>query len=545
MKTKKKPHLDLLIKSDLRKLSEAIERIKSTYTPELVIALCGPIGSPLREVSEALEKILKVKYGYEVLPPIKLSKKIEDNCGKAPKEAFDRYKYLIDKGNDLREKYHPAILAGLAVAEIAGKRELARVKDGSPRYKSIRRCHIIDSIKNEDELRLLKLVYGGMLYTIGVFAHRDTREANLEAKPMRKDQVHQLIDRDSGEEIANGQTVSKIFPEADFFLVADSGTDNPVKEKIERFLEIIFQTNESIETPTIHERAMYLAASSAVNSACLSRQVGACITDKDGVVISVGWNDVPKKGGNLYHCESKNDSGGDNRCFKDKYEGGKCFKDFENIEITSKISQKLLKSFKEKIRLLEEKAPLFKEKTPLLTEEDMQEIISNALIMEKTGVKDLIEFSRSTHAEMHAMIIGAQMSGNKMVGGKLYSTLYPCHPCARHIVVAGIKEVYYIEAYPKSKAVKLHKDALQEKLDASDPHEKVLILPFDGVAPNRYLELFRMKPESRKYGYKDGDKIGKKKIVSPKTVLPQHAVTLESLEFLEMNVIEALADKLL
>jgi deoxycytidylate deaminase len=42
---------------------------------------------------------------------------------------------------------------------------------------------------------------------------------------------------------------------------------------------------------------MFYARSAANNSSCLSRQVGASITDKNGNLISTGWNDVPKFGG--------------------------------------------------------------------------------------------------------------------------------------------------------------------------------------------------------------------------------------------------------
>ena len=44
--------------------------------------------------------------------------------------------------------------------------------------------------------------------------------------------------------------------------------------------------------------------------------------------------------------------------------------------------------------------------------------------------------------------------------GKLFSTTYPCHSCARHIVAAGIKEVFYdvaelLKAHPQAKANEL------------------------------------------------------------------------------------------
>ena len=56
------------------------------------------------------------------------------------------------------------------------------------------------------------------------------------------------------------------------------------------------------------------------------------------------------------------------------------------------------------------------------------------------------------HAEMEALLSCAR-SGVSPVGGTLYSTTFPCHNCAKHIVAAGLRRVVYVEPYPKSRAV--------------------------------------------------------------------------------------------
>ena len=80
------------------------------------------------------------------------------------------------------------------------------------------------------------------------------------------------------------------------------------------------------------------------------------------------------------------------------------------------------------------------------------------------------------------------------MGCRLFVTTFPCHYCARHIVAAGIDEVQYIELYPKSKAIKLHRDAITaESLGWQPPSEggtKVLFRPFYGVAPRFYERAF-------------------------------------------------------
>lgn len=46
-------------------------------------------------------------------------------------------------------------------------------------------------------------------------------------------------------------------------------------------------------TPTKIERCMQIAMTAKLNSGCLSRQVGAVVTDSDYNILSLGWNDVP------------------------------------------------------------------------------------------------------------------------------------------------------------------------------------------------------------------------------------------------------------
>jgi deoxycytidylate deaminase len=118
--------------------------------------------------------------------------------------------------------------------------------------------------------------------------------------------------------------------------------------------------------------------------------------------------------------------------------------------------------------------------------------------IKKSRVNDLIEFSRAVHAEMMAIInAGTSGNGQRMRNGKVFVTTYPCHSCARHIVAAGIKEVYFIEPYRKSLARKLHDDTISENYNTTT---HVRVLPYEGVGPSKYVKLFRMTPSGRKDG---------------------------------------------
>jgi dCMP deaminase len=65
-----------------------------------------------------------------------------------------------------------------------------------------------------------------------------------------------------------------------------------LKKAIATYISLI--QHPGLITPTSVERCMQIAHVSKNNSGCLSRKVGAVITDKDFSIKAVGWNDVPK-----------------------------------------------------------------------------------------------------------------------------------------------------------------------------------------------------------------------------------------------------------
>ncbi len=243
----------------VRDMFGAKDTVKSTHTSELVIALCGPIGSPIHKVGETLKRSLESEVGYEKCEIVRLSRIIETHKGKVEGGSeFERIQKLITVGDEFRKDYGSDVLAQLAISEIVIDRQKARSISGEQRFGPRRVCHIIDSIKNQEELEILKLVYRDMLYFVGVYAPLPSREKSLEKRGMSAAQVHTLIDRDSGEELSHGQTVRDTFPQADFFLRIESDTDTFINSRVERFLHLILGTK--VITPQYAETAMYLAA---------------------------------------------------------------------------------------------------------------------------------------------------------------------------------------------------------------------------------------------------------------------------------------------
>ncbi|HKP47026.1 MAG TPA: hypothetical protein VJT50_10525, partial [Pyrinomonadaceae bacterium] len=321
------PRINASAQKNSDTLFNAREELDLTRTSELVLGLCGPIGSDIHPVAKALRDLLRRDFGYEYCEIIRLSEIIREQSSTAsiPAKEYEKLKTLIQLGDDLREKHGNGILAEIAVGKIAYARRQAERNTSKPLHQARRVCHIIDSIKNQEELEILRAVYGDMFYFVGVFSSLEGRVKNLEKRPMAPSEIWELIDRDSGEEVDYGQTVRDTFPQADFFLRTEFDNDAEIETRVERFLHLIL--NSRVLTPSFAEQAMYAAASAAGNSACLSRQVGAALTDALGEIISIGWNDVPKFGGGLYGADPTNDPTGrkDQRCWN--REGGICYND--------------------------------------------------------------------------------------------------------------------------------------------------------------------------------------------------------------------------
>jgi deoxycytidylate deaminase len=489
------------------------ELLEQTHSEELVISLCGFIGTDVHDVANKLKYILENVFSYEV-EIIKLSNYIKHYSPTARSltiglSSYEYHKILIDEGNELRSVHSNSILVELAIQKISFDRLKDRHLTGAKAYKTRRKCYLIDSVKNIEELQLLEFVYRDIHYSIGIFSPIEVRRNNLRIHQQMDDsQIDSLIDRDSGEELAYGQKVRDTFVQSDFFLRLESHVNEVVGKKLERFLHLIF--GSKVITPTIEETAMYQAASAANNSACLSRQVGAALTDENGEVLSIGWNDVPKAGGGLYHTSSKDLLGeNDLRCCNI---GSGCWNDKEKTLMSNELVNILIKDG--------------------LVDESKREELYNKVRNSK--IKSLVEFSRAIHAEMHAIITASQTAGERVKGGSIYITTYPCHNCARHIIVAGVKKVYYIEPYRKSLTTKLHSDAITENESETD---KVVILMYDGVSPARYMQLFKMTPNVRKGS--SGEQID----YNLKDVKPKSTLSLEAIPVLELKVAGELKKK--
>ncbi len=451
--------------------SKAEEALRA-QDPELVIGIVSPVGANRSALTEALEEELR-SYGYEC-EHIRLSEflsrlDLEDLGIELVKEPeARRIETYMNAGTALRRKtQYPDVLAMYSVSEIARLHKDARPQ---PRH-----AYILDSLKHPAEVQLLRAVYEDAFFLVAAYQPESKRHDNLVTDHhCSPDDATHLLKKDQSERDPYGQQTREVFHQADVFVDLSS---EEYAFQIERFLRMVF--GDPAVTPTLDEHAMFLAHATSLRSADLSRQVGAAILSEGGDVIGLGANDVPAFGGGQYWpCEL------DARDIAQKIDSNEIIRNELVIAAVKSIS----------------KACSFTIEDP--SETNLLQLGEEWL--GESGLLDVTEYGRAMHAEMEALLTCAR-SGISVRAGRLYSTTFPCHNCAKHIVGAGISEVIFIQPYPKSRALELHEDAIvlddplaagregRRLLVTRDESEKVRFRHFVGVSPRRFIDLFSIQ----------------------------------------------------
>ncbi len=423
---------------------------------EIIIGLVGAVGTDLSLVTGPLMDRLRIA-GYDTTE-IRVSRDVIPRIVKvdvAGVNEANRITQLMDAGDLARKQSTDnGILASGVAAQIAGKRKSsAKVM---PRH-----AFIVNSLKHPDEVHRLRQIYPRGFHLFGVHPDESVRLHYMKQKGISDQDIVRLVERDQDEHLPYGQRVNDTFHMSDFFVRLDN---NSLKlgNSIVRIFDILF--GNPYATPTFEEFAMFLAFTASLRSADLSRQVGAVVTNGEEI-LSTGANDCPKFGGGLYWPQYDSDI----HAFKDKNDG----RDYVRGEDSNKIEQR---------KIIE--AILEKAKEHGLDCGKLKEVL------EESRIRDLTEYGRMVHAEMEALLSCARNNVNTR-GGQLFSTTFPCHNCAKHIVAAGIERVVFIEPYQKSKAAEFHSDSISVGFSPSP--NTVHFEPFVGIGPRRFFDLFSLR----------------------------------------------------
>jgi cytidine deaminase len=449
---------------------------QAVLKPELFFGLVAPVGSELSRVTEDLERALgEVGYKTETIHIIEQIHEL-DRWKDLPESPLDvRIHKHMDAGNELRRLTDRG--DAVAMLGVGGVRKIRVNLTGDKGIPAANRAYIFRSLKHPAEVKTLRSIYGDGFFLVAAYSPRHRRIEHLSAEIAESHHKFQAADFRAAAELLNqrdeaevgdeaGQDVRDTFPLADLFV--DTSDPAGCRYSVNRFIELLF--GHPYHTPKRGEFAMFHAQASALRSSALGRQVGAVITNCQGDIISVGTNEVPKAGGGLYWCDDEPD----HRDFTLGFD--------TNDKIRANIITEILQHLKDAEWFTEDKK-----------QTDIEALVQLAMtgkkrVLPKTSqVMNVTEFGRSVHAEMAALMDAARR-GAGVSGAILFTTTFPCHNCAKHIVAAGIRSVVYVEPYPKSLAGDLHLDAIE--VNGTGCGEAVNFRPFVGISPRRYFDLF-------------------------------------------------------
>lgn len=221
-----------------------------------------------------------------------------------------------------------------------------------------------------------------------------------------------------------------------------------------------------IITPTAIERNMQFAFTAKANSGCISRQVGAVITDINHSVKATGWNDVAS---GQMPCNLRNI----NDLIEKKNEDH--FSSFEKGDLP-------LETYADEGDFSSQVASHLKE----VNQKGLKG--KNCSFCFKTfhnvfeGKANQVH-TRSLHAEENAMLQLTKYGGQGIKGGTLYTTASPCELCSKKAFQLGIETIIYIDPYPGIATNHILKSGKEEK------HNPRLIM-FQGAVGKAYHKLY-------------------------------------------------------
>lgn len=211
-------------------------------------------------------------------------------------------------------------------------------------------------------------------------------------------------------------------------ILINNRTDNRsyfyLKKNLLRYVSLIM--NPALVLPTPVERCMQVAYTAKLNSGCISRQVGAVLTDSGYHLLSIGWNQQPE--GQL-PCSYRD------LCELYYHESPEGYSDFENDD-NDDLQQKIKGQME---GLFDRKESPFREKgkLPCYCFKDYYNSIQNQRNQVHT---------RALHAEETAFL-NLGPNNERVKNGILFTTSSPCELCSKKAMFLGISKIYYVEPY--------------------------------------------------------------------------------------------------
>ncbi len=353
---------------------------------------------------------------------------------------------------------------------------------------------VIDSLRNSLEIMFFKERYSGFY----MLATKDDKNRikerisdRIEKKGIKEDNIDiikKTLELDAIE-YKTGDYSKGVFSSPDVYNCiqkSDVHILNVKKDEILKDTKEAFYTREEqilkiislmqqpgIVTPSSSERCMQVAVNSKLNSGCISRQVGAVVTDENYSVKSIGWNDVPS-GQTPCNLRNVNDIiDNKNNIHYSNFEFGN---EIDKVDVDFKYKNKEPYKFPNAVKKYFDGHKTDSESLNGKNCSFCFKTIHNHFEGEKNQVH-----TRSLHAEENAMLQISKYGGQGLKGGILFTTASPCELCSKKASQLGIEKVYFIDPYP---------GISEPQILSNNRNKKMQLNQFKGVVGKSYHKLY-------------------------------------------------------
>jgi deoxycytidylate deaminase len=247
---------------------------------------------------------------------------------------------------------------------------------------------------------------------------------------------------------------------SDIHIVHDNSPvvgNSELKRQLVYYIALIL--HPGLVPPYPQERLMQVAYTAKLNSGCISRQVGAVVTNSDYSVKSIGWNTVGK---------------GHTPCSLRSFDYLNHPTDinaFSTFELKDEKFREVVKIFNSLY--------LANNSQRCLNGVPLSYCFKDFYTFLKKGQKNQVH-TRSLHAEENAFLQLAKYGSSGIEGGFLFTTASPCELCAKKAYQLGIRKVYYIDIYP----------GISQDHILSAGEKPVEMIQFRGVIGRAYQSLY-------------------------------------------------------
>lgn len=453
------------IMNDLKKVKTNFEEL-SAIAKDCNSFLEKKENKEKNDTSKYLELILKdiPTFRVELGKALEKSKKILSDELQTWGNNIRVYDSIVAPNDRIQSEHAPSCLARKI------NQFLKLIRDENKNKK--KPTHIaIDALRNPYEVLYFRERYSAF-YLMSINTTEQIRKQKLFEQGYRNDEIN-LLDKREGEKKDfksqyTGLDIDKCIELSDIHITHD-GTEYTNNRKLTNQIitYISLMLHPGLVPPSPIERVMQVAYTAKLNSGCLSRQVGAAVTNEAFSIFSIGWNTVAegqtpcslrslsdlveKEDQTAYSTYEKQDVKFQNyikkvvECYGKNYVGLK----FHNMDVLKGVN--LTYCFKD---------------------------IHNSKHV--TGQIENQVHTRSLHAEENAFLQLAKYGSSGIKGGKLFSTACCCELCAKKAYQLGIKEIYYIDSYP----------GISQKhiLECGDNRPEMIL--FHGAVGRAYVSLY-------------------------------------------------------